>query len=188
MGILRHQCNDLFQEISIWDALAFAENIETNVDLESQDGGFALAGRVRARSTSLFKESVRNFLGGNAVAASDVRYGPDGVIRFSNLSLRAPAVRITGGNGFYAPDGRLALNADGITDAYGRVGVRVAGTLTDPQAVVTAERPDFGIGLANVRDRLHALFGERATITSGESLDGYETEIRMPMVRETGEV
>ena len=126
-------------------------NIETNVDLELQDGGFALAGRVRARSTSLFNESVRNFLGGNAVAASDVRYGPDGVIRFSNLSLRAPAVRITGGNGFYAPDGRLALNADGITDAYGRVGVRVAGTLTDPQAVVTAERPDFGIGLANLR-------------------------------------
>ncbi|KZX88888.1 hypothetical protein A3726_04835 [Erythrobacter sp. HI0037] len=126
-------------------------NIETNVDLESQDGGFALAGRVRARSTSLFNESVRNFLGGNAVAASDVRYGPDGVIRFSNLSLRAPAVRITGGNGFYAPDGRLALNADGITDAYGRVGVRVAGTLTDPRAVVTAERPDFGIGLANLR-------------------------------------
>ncbi|MFK4002992.1 translocation/assembly module TamB domain-containing protein [Qipengyuania sp. NPDC077563] len=126
-------------------------NIETNVDLESQDGGFALAGRVRARSTSLFNEGVRNFLGGNAVAASDVRYGPEGVIRFSNLSLRAPAMRITGGNGFYAPDGRLALNADGITDAYGRVGVRVAGTLTDPQAVVTAERPDFGIGLANLR-------------------------------------
>ena len=126
-------------------------NIETNVDLESQDGGFALAGRVRARSTSLFNEGVRNFLGGNAVAASDVRYGPDGVIRFSNLSLRAPAVRMTGGNGFYAPDGRLTLNADGITDAYGRVGVRVAGTLTDPRAVVTAERPDFGIGLANLR-------------------------------------
>lgn len=126
-------------------------NIETNVDLESQDGGFALAGRVRARSTSLFNEGVRNFLGGNAVAASDVRYGPDGVIRFSNLSLRAPAVRMTGGNGFYAADGRLALNADGITDAYGRIGVRVAGTLTDPQAVVTAERPDFGIGLANLR-------------------------------------
>lgn len=126
-------------------------NIETNVDLELQDGGFALAGRVRARSTSLFNEGVRNFLGGNALAASDVRYGPDGVIRFSNLSLRAPAVRITGGNGFYAPDGRLALNADGITDAYGRVGVRVAGTLTDPQALITAERPDFGIGLANLR-------------------------------------
>ncbi|MBL4897061.1 MAG: translocation/assembly module TamB domain-containing protein [Erythrobacter sp.] len=126
-------------------------NIETDVDLESQDGGFAMAGRVRARSTSLFNEGVRDFLGGNAVAASDVRYGPDGIIRFSNLSLRAPAARITGGSGFYAPDGRLALNADGVTDAYGRIGVRVAGTLSDPDAVITAERPDLGIGLANLR-------------------------------------
>ncbi len=126
-------------------------NIETDVDLESQDGGFALAGRVRARSTSLFNEGVRDFLGGNAVAATDVRYGPDGIIRLSNLSMRAPAARITGGSGFYAPDGRLALNANGVTDAYGRIGVRVAGTLTDPDAVVTAERPDLGIGLANLR-------------------------------------
>ena len=126
-------------------------NIETDVDLQSEGSGFALAGRVRARSTSLFNEGVRDFLGGNLVAGSDVRYGSDGIVRFSNLSLRAPAARITGGSGFYAPDGRLALNADGVTDAYGRVGVRVAGTLTNPQAVVTAERPDLGIGLANLR-------------------------------------
>ena len=49
----------------------------------------ALAGRVRARSTSLFNEGVRDFLGGNLVAGSDVRYGSDGIVRFSNLSLRA---------------------------------------------------------------------------------------------------
>ncbi|GMM92556.1 translocation/assembly module TamB domain-containing protein [Qipengyuania sp. MTN3-11] len=126
-------------------------DIETDVDLQSEGSGFALAGRVRARSTSLFNDGVRDFLGGNAVAASDVRYGSDGVVRFSNLTLRAPAARITGGSGFYAPDGRLALSADGVTDAYGRIGVRVAGTISNPRAVVTAERPDFGIGLANLR-------------------------------------
>ena len=32
LGILLHQCNDLFQEISIWDALAFADITETNFD------------------------------------------------------------------------------------------------------------------------------------------------------------
>ena len=78
----------------------------------------------------------------------------DGVVRFSDLSLRAPAVRITGGDGFYNPDGRLALNAQGVTDAYGRVGVRVAGTLSNPNAFVTAERPDLGIGLANLEARI----------------------------------
>ncbi|GMM91863.1 sensor histidine kinase [Qipengyuania sp. MTN3-11] len=41
----------------------------------------------------------------------------------------------------------------------------------------------FGIGLANVRDRLIARFGDEASLTSGPSLDGYETEIRIPMVR-----
>ena len=126
-------------------------DIETDVDLQTEGDGFALAGRVRVRSTSLFNEGVRDFLGGNAVAATDVRYGSDGIVRFRNLTLRAPAAQITGGSGFYAPDGRLAIQADGVTDAYGRVGVRVAGTLTNPQAVVTAERPDLGIGLANLR-------------------------------------
>ena len=32
LGILPHQCNDLSQEISIWDALALAEINETTVD------------------------------------------------------------------------------------------------------------------------------------------------------------
>lgn len=41
----------------------------------------------------------------------------------------------------------------------------------------------FGIGLANVRDRLVARFGKEASITSGATLDGYETELRMPLVK-----
>ncbi|UVI40006.1 sensor histidine kinase [Qipengyuania spongiae] len=41
----------------------------------------------------------------------------------------------------------------------------------------------FGIGLANVRDRLTARFGNEANIVSGPAIDGYETEIRMPLVR-----
>ena len=42
----------------------------------------------------------------------------------------------------------------------------------------------FGIGLANVRDRLAARFGEQASVTSGP-LDGggYETQLRIPLVR-----
>lgn len=127
-------------------------DINTDIDLETVPaGGFALEGRVRARSTQLFNESVRDFLGGNAVAAANVRYGPDGIVRFSSLDVRALAARITGGSGFYAPDGRIALNLDGRTDAYGRVGVRVAGTIGDPRATITAERPDLGLGLANLR-------------------------------------
>ncbi|WP_299308391.1 translocation/assembly module TamB domain-containing protein [uncultured Croceicoccus sp.] len=125
-------------------------DITTDVDLRTEAGGYALAGRVSVRSRRLENESVRDFLGGNALASANVRYAPDGTINFTNLRLEAPLVRITGGSGRYSTDGRIAFNADAITDAYGRVGVRVAGTITDPQATITAENPNFGIGLANL--------------------------------------
>ena len=135
-------------------------NIETDIDLKTvPTGGFAMQGRVRARSTRLLNDSVLNFLGGNAVAATDVLYGPDGVIRFSNLRLDAPSARITGGRGSYSPDGRITLAMNGTTQAYGAIGVQVAGTIANPNAVITAERPDFGIGLANVEARITGASG-----------------------------
>ena len=44
-------------------------------------------------------------------------------------------------------------------------------------------RPGYGIGLANVRERLGARFGEQASIVSGQTESGYVTHIRIPMVR-----
>ena len=64
-------------------------------------------------------------------------------------------------------------------EEYGRLVLTVS---DDGPGKPAGRTEGFGIGLANVRDRLHALFGERATIVSGETLDGYETEIRMPLV------
>ncbi|MCC6829507.1 MAG: translocation/assembly module TamB domain-containing protein [Novosphingobium sp.] len=125
--------------------------IETQADLRAEPGGgFSLAGKVRARSKTLTNAGVRDFLGGNAVASADVRYGADGVVRFAALRLNAPLLRVTGGSGSYAPDGRIALNADAVSSQYGPVGVRVTGTIANPQAHVTATRPGLGIGLADL--------------------------------------
>ena len=70
-------------------------------------------------------------------------------------------------------------------EEYGRLVLSVAddgpGIAANPDSPQAARR-GFGIGLANVRDRLMARFGELATITSGETLDGYETELRLPLV------
>ncbi|WP_379920928.1 translocation/assembly module TamB domain-containing protein [Erythrobacter sp. R86502] len=130
-------------------------NIETDVDLQTERGGYALAGTVRARSTNLLNESVRDFLGGNLAASADVRYGADGIARFNRLRLTSPQVRITQGSGSYSSDGTIAFNADGVTEQYGPVGVRVGGTITSPRATITAERPGFGIGLANLRAQIN---------------------------------
>ena len=129
-------------------------DITTNMDLKSEGGGFALDGTVRARSTQLTNESVASYLGGNFAASSHVRYGSDGVARFSDLQLTAPDIVVRGGYGMWSPDGRIQLVANGTSDRYGAIGIRVGGTIADPDAHVTAEHPDLGIGLANLDARI----------------------------------
>ncbi len=131
-------------------------DIDTDADLKTAPrGGFEIVGRVRARSTRLFNSGVRDFLGGNATASSDVRYGTDGIVRFSGLRLSAPRLRVKGGQGTYAPNGQIQLTARANSTDYGPVGVQLAGTISDPRAVVTAERPGLGIGLANLVARIN---------------------------------
>lgn len=129
-------------------------NIRTDLDLKTEARGFALQGSVRAQSTRLLNESLQSYLGGNFAASSNIRYGSDGVVRFSALRLTAPDLRVTGGQGMWSPDGRIALTANGASDRYGAIGVRVAGTIADPDAHITAERPGLGVGLANLDARI----------------------------------
>ena len=63
-------------------------------------------------------------------------------------------------------------------EEYGRLVL----TVTDDGPGKAGASGGFGIGLANVRDRLLARFGERASIASGATLDGYETQLRLPLV------
>jgi translocation and assembly module TamB len=149
-GAIDGRINDYrIESVGIFD-------IDTDADLKTAPrGGFEIVGRVRARSTKLFNSGVRDFLGGNATASSDVRYGTDGIVRFANLRLSAPRLRVTGGQGSYAPNGQIHLNARANSTDYGPVGVELAGTISDPRAVVTAARPGLGIGLANLVARIN---------------------------------
>jgi translocation and assembly module TamB len=135
-------------------------NIETDIDLKARQQGYALEGTVRARSTKLLNDSLQTYLGGNFVASSRVSYGSDGMARFSGMRLEAPDLRVVGGNGSYSTaNGRLVLNADGTSRRYGRIGVRMNGTVQDPNAHITAEKPGFGVGLANVDAKINGIRG-----------------------------
>lgn len=144
-GAIDGRINDYrIESVGIFD-------IDTDADLETApNGGFAIAGRVRARSTQLFNSGVRDLLGGNAVATSDVRYGTDGIVRFANLRMTSPLLRVVSGQGSYAPNGQVRLTARANSTDYGPLGVQLAGTISDPRATLTAERPGLGIGLANL--------------------------------------
>ena len=145
-------------------------NLDTQADLRSLvSGGFAMVGRVRAQSTRLFNDGVRNFLGGNLTASSDLNYGPDGVIRFSRLRLSSPQLRVTDGRGSYNPNGTIDLRATGVSRTYGPVGVQVAGTVASPRAIVTAARPGFGLGIAGLRAQIQAAGNAYRVVASGNS-------------------
>jgi two-component system LytT family sensor kinase len=68
-------------------------------------------------------------------------------------------------------------------EEYGRLVIAV----TDDgkhRASSSAERPGYGIGLANVRERLEARFGDQASIVSGFTGTGYSSQIRIPLLRD----
>ena len=144
-------------------------NIRTDMDLESKGNGFALDGTVRAQSTRLLNDSLKGYLGGNFAAASHVNYGTDGLVRFSNLQMTAPDLKVRGGRGFWSPDGRISLVADGTSDRYGAIGVRVAGTIGDPDAHITADKPNLGIGLANLDARVTGARGGYNLALTGDT-------------------
>src|SRR3546814_16030945 len=112
-------------------------------------GGFEIAGNVRARSTQLFNTRVRDLLGGNAVTTAAIRYGTDGIVRFSQLRLTAPRLRVTSWQGRYSPDGRIQLAAPATPQDYGPLGVDVAGPYSDERATPGPARHPLALGPAN---------------------------------------
>ncbi|WP_041686079.1 sensor histidine kinase [Erythrobacter litoralis] len=71
----------------------------------------------------------------------------------------------------------ITVSAD---EEFDRLVIRVA---DDGPGVPKGTKPGFGIGLANVKDRIEARFGRDATITAGPVEDGYVTELRLPLER-----
>lgn len=70
-------------------------------------------------------------------------------------------------------------------EEHGRLVVTVGDDAPSPRGG-GATRPGHGIGLANVRDRLVARFGDQAAMASGRTADGYVTRLRMPLIRHEG--
>ncbi len=125
--------------------------IDSKLDVKSApSGGFLLEGQVLARSSRVTNDSIASFLGGNFLVGSDVRYGTDGSLALDRIRLEAPLLRISDGRATMSENGVIAMTLNGVSENYGQVGFQMAGTIADPQATLTAEKPDFGIGLADV--------------------------------------
>jgi LytS/YehU family sensor histidine kinase len=71
----------------------------------------------------------------------------------------------------------VVVSAD---EEFDRLVIRVT---DDGPGVPKGTKPGFGIGLANVKDRIEARFGRDATVASGPVPDGYVSELRLPIER-----
>lgn len=146
-------------------------NVETDADLyPAPGGGWGIRGRIVGRSTRLFNDGVRGFLGGNAIARVNVGLGPDGIISFSDLRVVAPRFRVTRGSGRYDPAGPLAFSADAFSTDYGPLFARVSGSLTAPVVNLRAPRPGVGVGLADLEARIRGQ-GEAYAVTATGGTD-----------------
>jgi hypothetical protein len=72
-------------------------------------------------------------------------------------------------------------------EEYGRLVVTVGDDGPGP-AAPEGERRGYGIGVANVQDRLEARFDGDATIVSGPVPGGYSTQLRMPILHQADPV
>ena len=84
-----------------------------------------------------------------------------------------------------APTGGQITITIAAREEYGRLVVTVSDNGSGAADSDDHTRPGYGIGIANVRDRLQARFGEEASIISGRVPGGgYATHLRMPILRD----
>ena len=145
-------------------------NVDSDIDLESgSNGAFALTGTVRARSSQIFNDGAREFLGGNSLIVAKLSYDTDGIARVSSLNVAAPSFRLTQGSGSYTPSGGISFAAKGVSDQYGPIGVKVSGSVARPVATIAAARPGLGVGMNNVVATIRGNAKGYAIVADGNS-------------------
>ena len=129
-----------------------------NVDLQSRlhaipdpRGVFSVSGKVSATVRRLDNAFLRTLAGGLPSLQTDIFLGPNGQLRLSRLTLRAPMLTLAGA-GIRNPDGSVRLSGAGTHARYGPLNLLVSGSLSRPKVEALLARPFGGAaGLADVR-------------------------------------
>ncbi|MGC4251908.1 MAG: translocation/assembly module TamB domain-containing protein, partial [Sphingobium sp.] len=144
-------------------------NLTTDMELvPGPKGGFGLSGKFGVRTARWENASVRDFLGGNAVASGRIGMTPEGKFTLAGLKGAAPNFQIHSGSGSYDTNGAIAFDAAATSKQYGPLALTVRGTMERPQAVLRAARPNVGVQLHDVVAKLNGeAAGYRLEATGG---------------------
>ena len=128
-------------------------DLNSRVDAVGRAGsGFSVKGRARAIMRRLDNAFLRGLGGGLPQATSDLILEGDGRIRFDNLLLTAPAIRLTA-QGYRTTDNRFHFTGSGVHKSYGPLRLALDGKIDKPKVDLILASPLPALGLANV----HAL-------------------------------
>jgi translocation and assembly module TamB len=111
--------------------------------------GTLVTGRGRAWVRRFDNSFLANLAGGLPMIETNLVRGADGVVRFQNLVLRGPAIRISG-NGFRRKDGTFYFQGAGRQGQYGPLALTLDGRIDRPKLAIRLARPADALGLADV--------------------------------------
>ncbi|MGI8931160.1 MAG: translocation/assembly module TamB domain-containing protein, partial [Sphingomicrobium sp.] len=128
------------------------------VDIETElkvvpgpDGkGSRVVGKAQAWVRRLDNSFFAGLTGGLPRLTTDLERGGDGIVRFTNLQLYSPKLRLSG-QGIRRQDGTFLIEARGRQAQYGPLRVRLDRPIERPKVELLLERPNDALGIRDLR-------------------------------------
>ena len=121
--------------------------VDVTADLDLDGRG--ISGRARATVTRFDNGFLAGIAGGNPVIDTRIAQGPNGQIRFEQLTIDAPKLSLAG-SGLRRADGTFSFEASGDHTDYGPVTLTLDGDITRPTVLLQLESPNAALGLSDV--------------------------------------
>jgi len=112
--------------------------------------GSLVTGKAKAWVRRLDNSFFRQMTGGLPRLETDLQRGGDGIVRFSNLQLYSPSLRLSG-SGQRLRDGTFHIVAAGRQAKYGPLKLALDGHIERPRIDLLLERPNDALGITAMR-------------------------------------
>ena len=146
-------------------------DIVASINLGPASSGLSVDGQVNARLRRFDIGFLRELAGGLPELQTGLALGPDGLLRFTDLVVKAPEISFRG-SGKQTGAATFAFQGSGRQDTYGRFDLKLDGALDRPRVALLLDSPLPALGLSAVSLQLTPATAGFAYIATGGSTLG----------------
>ena len=146
-------------------------DIVASINLGPASSGLSVDGQVNARLRRFDIGFLQELAGGLPELQTGLALGPDGLLRFTDLVVKAPEISFRG-SGKQTGAATFAFQGSGRQDTYGRFDLKLDGALDRPRVALLLDSPLPALGLSAVSLQLTPATAGFAYIASGGSTLG----------------